>query len=75
MQNFFLSESLGRTRSTGHAACDKLVESAIPAARKAGIQIIWLNWGLSDDELAGMPPAIKHVFASDALDDEVEEQC
>lgn len=62
MQNFFLSEAFGRKRGAGHAACDALVKYAIPAARKAGIQIVWLNWGLTDEEVRDMPPAIKRAF-------------
>lgn len=62
MQNFFLSEALGRGEGAGHAACDNLVQYAIPAARKAGIQIIWLNWGLTDEEIRDMPPAISRAF-------------
>ncbi|KAI9853276.1 MAG: hypothetical protein M1830_006693, partial [Pleopsidium flavum] len=36
MQNFFLSEALGRAANgPGHKACDALLKHAIPAARKA----------------------------------------
>lgn len=62
MQNFFLSEAFGRKRGAGHAACDALLKYAIPAARKAGIQIIWLNWGLTDEEVRDMAPAVKRAF-------------
>lgn len=66
MQNFFLSEAFGRNKGAGHAACDKLEKYAIPAARKAGIQVIWLNWGLSDDDVNTMPPAVKRAFGFEA---------
>jgi nicotinamidase-related amidase len=62
MQNFFLSSGLGRTTAAGHAACDQLVQYAIPACRKAGIQIVWLNWGLTPQEVQEMPPAAKRAF-------------
>ncbi|KAJ4294166.1 hypothetical protein N0V90_007856 [Kalmusia sp. IMI 367209] len=62
MQNFFLSEAFGRQRGAGHAACDNLVTHAIPAARKAGMRIIWVNWGLTEDELQNMPPSVKRCF-------------
>lgn len=63
MQNFFLSPQLGRsTTSEGLKACEKLLKHAIPAARKAGIRIVWLNWGLTDDEIGGMPPATLKAF-------------
>jgi nicotinamidase-related amidase len=51
MQNFFLSSAFGRQKGAGHAACEQLVKHAIPAARKAGIRIIWLNWGLSEKDV------------------------
>lgn len=62
MQNFFLSEAFGRTRGPGHRAVDQLAQHAIPAARKAGIRVVWLNWGLSDQDLAEMPPGVQRTF-------------
>ncbi|KAF1972417.1 isochorismatase family protein [Bimuria novae-zelandiae CBS 107.79] len=62
MQNFFLSEALGRVRGAGHAACEKLVEYAIPAARKAGMRVVWLNWGLTQEDLSTMPPGVTRCF-------------
>jgi nicotinamidase-related amidase len=62
MQNFFLSPAFGQTRGPGHAACDQLIQHAIPAARKAGIRIIWLNWGLSSQDVTDLPPAVKRAF-------------
>lgn len=50
MQNFFLHPSV-RTHSTGIAASDKLLQHIIPQARQAGIQIIWLNWGMTEEDL------------------------
>jgi nicotinamidase-related amidase len=62
MQNFFLSPAFGRSEGAGHAACKQLIDHAIPAARKAGIRIIWLNWGLTDQDVDTMPPAVKRAF-------------
>lgn len=63
MQNFFLSPALGRSaESKGLQAQKQLLEHAIPAARKAGIQIAWLNWGLSDSDLGTVPPAVHRAF-------------
>jgi nicotinamidase-related amidase len=62
MQNYFLSSALGRSRGSGHVACDNLIQYAIPAARKAGMQVIWLNWGLTDEDLKTMPPAVTRCF-------------
>jgi hypothetical protein len=62
MQNFFLHPAV-RSHNTGLAASKQLLENAIPAARKAGIQIIWLNWGLTQEDIEEAPPALKRVFA------------
>jgi nicotinamidase-related amidase len=67
MQNFFLSPSFGRSEGAGHIACSNLVKYAIPAARKAGIRIIWLNWGLTEEEVRNMPPAVKRAFGFEAV--------
>ena len=64
MQNFFLSVHLGRQADgAGNKAAQKLLEVAIPSARKAGMQVIWLNWGLTDGEIEEMPPSILRDFA------------
>jgi len=63
MQNFFLSEAFGRgQKGPGHIACEQLVKYAIPAARKAGIRVVWVNWGLTEEEAKEMPPAVKRAF-------------
>lgn len=68
MQNFFLSQSLGRpSDSKGLLAQKQLLDYAIPAARKAGIQIIWLNWGLTETEIANMPPSTLRVFGFESV--------
>ncbi|KAI0872528.1 Isochorismatase-like protein [Hypoxylon argillaceum] len=61
MQNFFLSRSLGR-KGEGHEAEAALLKHALPAAREAGIQVIWLSWGLTDAELEAMSPTMLRVF-------------
>lgn len=70
MQNFFLSTYLGRPADgDGNKAAQRLIDSAIPAARKAGIQIVWLNWGLTDEDLNHMPPSTRRAFGFEtALD-------
>lgn len=63
MQNFFLSPAIGRSpNSLGLAAQSKLIDHAIPAAHTAGIQVIYLNWGLTDEDLQSMPPATVKAF-------------
>ncbi|USW52764.1 Putative isochorismatase [Septoria linicola] len=69
MQNYFLSPALGRSKGAGHAAVDQLIQHAIPAARKAGIRVVWVNWGLTEQEVKEMPPAIKRAFGFEACVD------
>jgi nicotinamidase-related amidase len=61
MQNFFLSSALGRP-GQGRAAEKMLLDFAIPAARKAHIQVVWLNWGLTDEDLHSMSPTVLRGF-------------
>lgn len=68
MQNFFLSEALGRPRgSKGLVAQEQLLEHAIPAARKASIQVAWLNWNLSEEDLEEMHPATLRAFGFNSM--------
>ena len=45
---------------------------AIPAARKLGLQIIWLNWGLTEQDLSNLPPAEVRAFAFEVNTDKVD---
>jgi nicotinamidase-related amidase len=68
MQNFFLSPQLGRPAdSKGLLAQQQLLKYAIPAARKAGIRVIWLNWGLTQQEVDEMPPATLRAFGFETV--------
>lgn len=63
MQNFFLHPAAGRPLNPlAVAAEDKLARVAVPACRRAGIQVVHLTWGISDDELAVLPPTILRAF-------------
>lgn len=62
MSIVFLSDVLGKKRGAGHDACDQLVQYAVPAARKAGIRVLWVNWGLTEQEIEEMPPAVLAAF-------------
>ena len=67
MQNFFLSTYLGRPADgAGNIAKRRLLDTAIPAARRGGLQIIWLNWGLTDSEIECMPPSTLRAFGFEA---------
>lgn len=66
LQNYFLSPALGRpSESAGLRVVDQLLRSAIPACRKAGMQIVWLNWGLTRQHIEEMPPTLVKGFAAD----------
>lgn len=68
MQNFFLSTYLGRPADgAGNKAGHRLLQTAIPAARKAGIRVIWLNWGLTDEEIEVMPASTRRAFGFEAV--------
>lgn len=58
MQNYFLSAAMGRPKSEGHTAEEVLLKYGIPAARQAGIQILWLTWGISNKDLQTLPSTI-----------------
>ena len=67
MQNYFLSIYLDKPAdSAGNKAAERLLETAIPAAREAGIQIIWLNWGLTESDIEKMPPGLLRGFGFEA---------
>ncbi|KAI0437859.1 Isochorismatase hydrolase [Xylaria telfairii] len=66
MQNLFLSPHLGAARdSPANLAKKVLVDTAIPVARKAGIRVVWLNWGIAEDELESVPPSVVKAFGFD----------
>ena len=66
MQNFFLSAALGAApHSPGNAAKDVLLKSAIPATRRAGMRIMWMNWGLTDEDVKTAPPSVVKGFDFD----------
>ncbi|KAK2601551.1 hypothetical protein QQS21_004869 [Conoideocrella luteorostrata] len=69
MQNFFLSSAFGRSRGEGHEAEVTLLRIGIPAARRAGIQIIWLTWGITEAGLKTLPPTIWRIFGWEITDD------
>ncbi|CAK7231183.1 hypothetical protein SCUCBS95973_007825 [Sporothrix curviconia] len=71
MQNFFLHR-LCRDHPTGRAAVAPTL-AAIDACRRAGIRIVWLNWGLAANDLAAMPASIVCGFSRRmVLDDDLD---
>lgn len=66
LHNYFLSPLLGRPDdAVGLEVVEKLRATAIPACRKGGIPVLWLGWGLSQEDIDGMPPTIIKGFAED----------
>lgn len=61
MQNWSLSQPLNGP-NIGHDVEEVLIDRAIPAARRAGIQVVWLNWGLTQDDVDHMPPSLQRIF-------------
>ncbi|KIJ53945.1 hypothetical protein M422DRAFT_241204 [Sphaerobolus stellatus SS14] len=61
MQNFFLHPEL-LDHPGGLKAVDPLVK-LVPFLRKAGVRIIWLNWGLTPHELKTIPPVLVRTFS------------
>ena len=63
LQNFTLSTALRGDLPPEMIEAERvLLNYGIPAARKAGIQIVWLNWGLTDEDLLSLPPQQFRVF-------------
>ena len=64
MQNFLMCKALRADTAVPamFQAQDSLLRYGIPAARQTDIQIIWLNWGLTESDLETMPPAALRVF-------------
>ncbi|KAF4551561.1 Hypothetical protein D9617_13g100620 [Elsinoe fawcettii] len=67
MQNFALSGLLWNVEDSVLDAEKAIMSHAVPAARKLGIQVIWLNWGLTDDDLDNMPPSIMRTLGFDVV--------
>ena len=66
LQNYFLSPAVGRPRDgTAMKVVDKLLQYAIPACRKADIPVVWLEWGLTEQDIEEMPPTIVRGFTAD----------
>lgn len=63
IRNFFLHPDC-RDHPNGLVASDLLLSTAIPAAREAGMQIIFVNWGLSDIDLVDLPACHAATFGS-----------
>ncbi|KGO45040.1 hypothetical protein PEX1_024690 [Penicillium expansum] len=73
MQNIGMNKALNPPSAPPmYKAEDAIIQYAIPAARELGLQIIWLNWGLTEDDLASIPPAEVRVFALEPNTEKVD---
>ncbi|CUA68707.1 isochorismatase hydrolase [Rhizoctonia solani] len=65
MQNYFLHPEL-RDHPTG-LECVKPLKDVLPVLRQAGVNIIWLNWGLEEQDLLSIPPCLSRCFSKPKL--------
>ncbi|KAI4212724.1 MAG: hypothetical protein LQ351_004616 [Letrouitia transgressa] len=66
VQNFTLGAALRNDLSPEMFEAEQaILKYGIPAARRAGIQIVWLNWGLTDEDLRTLPPQQEEVTLED----------
>lgn len=61
MQNYFL-HPIYRDHAAGIAAVEPTLK-VIERCRREGIQIAWLNWGINEQDLKTMAPAIQRGFS------------
>ncbi|KAI1774504.1 isochorismatase [Hypoxylon cercidicola] len=61
MQNFFIHPRCN-DHPTGLAAVERTME-VVKRCREIGLKVIWLNWGLSEEDLSSMPAATERSFA------------
>lgn len=60
MQNFFIHPAF-REHKEGIKTLQPLLK-VIGKCRREGVQIAWLNWGITDHDLRAMPPAVTRGF-------------
>lgn len=72
MQNFFLHPSC-RSHPAGLAAVRPLVD-VVARCRAVGVQVVWLNWGLTGEDLRGMPAGVLRGFARGMFEGEGGEE-
>ncbi|KAJ1310970.1 hypothetical protein OPQ81_009481 [Rhizoctonia solani] len=65
MQNYFLHPEL-RDHPTG-LECVKPLKEMLPVLRQAGVNIIWLNWGIEEKDLHLIPPCLSRCFSRPKL--------
>ncbi|PMD54009.1 Isochorismatase hydrolase [Hyaloscypha bicolor E] len=63
MQNFFLHPGLSPKADAGRGVVSATV-NMITGFRKAGVKVLWTNWGLDNYDLITMPPAFLDGFSN-----------
>lgn len=63
MQNFFLHPGLSPKAIAGRGVVNATV-NMIKGFRKAGIKVLWTNWGLDNYDLLTIPPAFLDGFSN-----------
>ncbi|KAF5574948.1 isochorismatase hydrolase [Fusarium pseudocircinatum] len=66
MQNLFLDPKCG-SHPSGLRAAGK-IEEVIARCRELGVQVIWLNWGLEEDDLPSLPAGLQRNFTRSLID-------
>ncbi|CEL58174.1 Peroxyureidoacrylate/ureidoacrylate amidohydrolase RutB OS=Caulobacter segnis (strain ATCC 21756 / DSM 7131 / JCM 7823 / NBRC 15250 / LMG 17158 / TK0059) GN=rutB PE=3 SV=1 [Rhizoctonia solani AG-1 IB] len=65
MQNYFLHPEL-RAHPTG-LECVKPLRELLPMLRRAGVHVVWLNWGLEESDLPLVSPNLSRCFSKPKL--------
>ncbi|KAH8805214.1 isochorismatase [Xylogone sp. PMI_703] len=65
MQNFFLDAQC-MDHPNGLKAIEPTI-ALIEKCRKVGIQVVWLNWGLTDADMSVMPAGVQRGFLRDII--------
>lgn len=63
MQEFFLNPELSPKATGGRTAVQPTL-NMIDGFRKAGMKVLWVNWGLDMRDLMTMPPALLSQFST-----------
>ena len=62
MQNYFIHPTY-RHHAAGLKAVKPILK-VVEKCRKEGIQVIWLNWGIDEETMRRMPPAVQRGFSN-----------
>ena len=66
-EDYFLDPALAPKATAGRGVVNATV-NMIHGFRKAGMKILWTNWGLTDFDILTMPPALLSGFSKNGSD-------